>query len=119
MDRWGELSRKEQELIEEENDLLLEDRKLQLVKEAYDEHFYIAKRFMNELGDTFHKNDDRFKYEEMINEFLGESEKAREHLEESVQDLRKQEGSLRQVIEDVAYEKKKTLLVEKEKRHEY
>lgn len=119
MDNWDKLVQKERGLLEKEDELMAENRKLERVKAAYDEHLYETNCCMNEIGYMFHGNEERYKYEGLIENVSLESRKAYEQVESSAHDLQQEKRILSQAIEDVGYEKKKALVTEKEATHEY
>ncbi|EUJ43744.1 DUF3958 family protein [Paenilisteria rocourtiae] len=107
---WDDLHLEERELLEKEVSLEKGTKQIQRVKESYEGHFHRATHFLDNVGYAFHKNDNRFYFESVRDEFLRESRKIMEHLEENERELGQSKRNIQRQIDDVVFEKRKLTL---------
>lgn len=89
------------------------------MKEAYEEHFQEAYRFIEEAQHLFHKNENHSFYEAAMAEFSKESYKIRESLDERQQEVEKEKRGIQRKLEDIYDEKRRLSMEEQEKSDEY
>lgn len=107
---WDDLHLEERELLEKEASLEQDTKQIQRMKESYEGHFHRATHFFDNVGYTFHKNDNHFYFESVRDEFSRESRKIMEHLEENERESEQSKRNIQGQIDDVAFEKRKCTL---------
>ncbi|KMN42445.1 DUF3958 family protein [Bacillus sp. LK2] len=111
---WEKLHQEEQKLIEQEEAITKETRQIQQVKGMYDDHFRNSHRVMDQLRHLFHKNDERTFYETTMSEFSRESKKIMNYVDKGERELKAQYRAVENKLSNVASEKRKASMAEKE-----
>ncbi|KMN45618.1 DUF3958 family protein [Bacillus sp. LK2] len=111
---WEKLHQEERKLIEQEKVMTKEIRQIKQVKDMYDDHFRNSKRVMDQLRHLFHKNDERTFYETTMSEFSRESKKIMDSVDEGERELKSYYRTIENKLSDVASEKRKASMAEKE-----
>ncbi|MGR3779209.1 DUF3958 family protein [Bacillus paramycoides] len=111
---WEKLHQEEQDLIKQEEAITKETREIKQVKDMYDNHFRNSHRVMDQLRYLFHKNDERIFYETTMSEFARESKKIMNHVDEGELELKSQYRTIKNRLSNVASEKRKNSMTEKE-----
>ncbi len=112
MEQWDELHQKEQKLLEKEDRLNREIKQVRQIKDLYEAHFNESGDFMSELHHTFYKNDGNDIYESIRDDYLHESRKIINGLDEDEEALICAKKQVQQEITSVFEEKKKVALEE-------
>ncbi|PFH73744.1 DUF3958 family protein [Bacillus nitratireducens] len=111
---WEKLHQKEQKLMEQEETMAKEIRQIKQVKDIYDDHFRNSQRVMDQLRHLFYKNDERTFYETTMSEFSRESKKIMNYVDEGERKLKARYKIVENKLSDVASEKRRASLAEKE-----
>ncbi|PEI82060.1 hypothetical protein CN679_28270 [Bacillus pseudomycoides] len=111
---WEKLHQEEQKLMEQEETITNETRKIQQIKGLYNDHFRKSQRMIEELRHLFHKNDARTFYETKMSELSRESRKTMIYIDENEKELKTQYRNIQNKLDDVVSEKRKASLAEKE-----
>lgn len=110
-----EIQTEENQLYLREETVSSEARQIRHVKEAYDQHFYEARHFFDDICYQFNKNEQGNFYHSLFDEFSQKSRQVMNYLEEDEEELRSQKKKLSNQLEDISYEKRKALEEEENK----
>lgn len=117
MEQWDELHQKEQGLLEKEERLNKEIKQVRKIKELYEAHFHESGDFISELHYTFYKNDGNYIYESIRDDYLKESRKIMNGLDEDEEALFSAKKKLQQQLDECEHEKKVALTEEVKYEH--
>ncbi|EUJ33008.1 hypothetical protein MFLO_05325 [Listeria floridensis FSL S10-1187] len=104
----------EQLLLRKEEENLQKRREIERLKESYETHFRQGLRFMDGLRYTFRQNDRAFIHENMQDRVFAFSHSIRDDLEETAELYQREKRQLEDQLNEIAYEKRKARLEERE-----
>ncbi|MBC1980750.1 DUF3958 family protein [Listeria welshimeri] len=114
MKTWTEWQQEERRLMGKEDENQQKRRTVQQLQEAYEIHFRQGLQFVEKISWQFRKNDHAFLHEQMQERVFSLSRSTQEHLEVMEEVLQQEKRELEEQINEVAYEKRKAFLDERE-----
>ncbi|MFD2305113.1 DUF3958 family protein [Enterococcus termitis] len=115
MRKLEEIQKEEKQLYLKEETLSSEVNQVKRVKESYDQHFYEARHFFDDVCYQFDKNEQGNFFKSVFDEFSQKSRQVMDYLENDEEELRVQKKKILNQLEDVGYEKRKVLSEEDSK----
>lgn len=115
MRRLEDIQKEEKQLYLKEETLTGEVNQVKRVRESYDQHFYEARHFFDDICYQFDKNEQGNFFKSVFDEFSQKSRQVMECLENDEEELRIQKKKVLNQLEDVGYEKRKAFAEEESK----
>ncbi|MGX7203140.1 hypothetical protein BCR22_03920 [Enterococcus plantarum] len=115
MRKLEEIQKEEKQLYLKEETLSSEVNQVKRVKESYDQHFYEARHFFDDVCYQFDKNEQGNFFKSVFDEFSQKSRQVMEYLENDEEELRIQKKKVLNQLDDISYEKRKALAEEDSK----
>ncbi|MGX7244416.1 DUF3958 family protein [Enterococcus quebecensis] len=115
MRKLEEIQKEEKQLYLKEETLSSELNQVKRVKESYDQHFYEARHFFDDICYQFNKNKQGNFYKSIFDEFSQKERQVMDYLENDEEELRIQKKKVLNQLEDIGYEKRKVLSEEDSK----
>lgn len=118
MSKTDDIQKEEKQLSLKEEKLSGEINQVKKIKERYNQHFYEAKRFFEDVCYQFNKNDQRNYFKSTFDEFSHSARKAMESLEDNEKELGAEKKKILNDLEDIQY-KKRELFSQEDKNNEH
>lgn len=115
MRKLEDIQKEEKQLSLKEETLSSEVNQVKRVKENYDNHFYEARHFFDDICYQFDKNEQGNFFKSIFDEFSQKSRQVMEYLENDEEELRIQKKKVLNQLDDISYEKRKALAEEDSK----
>lgn len=115
MRKFEDIQKEEKQLYLKEETLSSEVNQVKRVKESYDQHFYEARHFFDDVCYQFDKNEQGNFFKSIFDEFSQKSRQVMDYLENDEEELRVQKKKILNQLEDIGYEKRKVLSEEESK----
>lgn len=115
MRRLEDIQTEEKQLFLKEETLSSEVNQVKRVKENYDNHFYEARRFFDDICYQFDKNEQGNFFKSVFDEFSQKSRQVMDYLENDEEELRIQKKKVLNQLDDIGYEKRRAFAEEDSK----
>ncbi|MBO0424080.1 DUF3958 family protein [Enterococcus plantarum] len=112
MRKLEEIQKEEKQLYLKEETLSSEVNQVKRVKESYDQHFYEAMHFFDDVCYQFDKNEQGNFFKSIFDEFSQKSRQVMDYLENDEEELLVQKKKILNQLDDIGYEKRKAFAEE-------
>lgn len=115
MRKLEDIQKEEKQLYSKGETLTSEVNQVKRVKETYDQHFYEARHFFDDVCYQFDKNEQGNFFKSIFDEFSQKSRQVMDYLENDEEELCVQKKKVLNQLDDIGYEKRKMLAEEDSK----